>query len=124
MVATAYALGAFGEQLACEFLKQKNYSILEKNYRIRGGEIDIIAQDGNDIVFVEVKLRTAKRFGYPEEAVSCEKLRRIAKAIKSYLHHRHRHSPYIRFDIIAIEYRDTASTIRHIENIELPYDVC
>lgn len=120
----AYDRGVLGEQLACEFLVKKGYSIIERNYRIRGGEIDIIAMDAKDIVFIEVKLRKSSTFGYPEEAVGSVKLRRIAKAIKSYLHAKREKYSYIRFDIIALEYHNNNSTIRHIEDVELPQDVC
>lgn len=124
MSAGTYDRGALGENLACEFLVKKDYTIIERNYRIRGGEIDIIATDGKDIVFVEVKLRRSSHFGYPEEAVGCAKLRRIAKAIKSYLHGKHPNYSCVRFDIIAMENENNHSTIRHIKDIELPYDVC
>ncbi len=116
--------GAIGEQLACEYLEKKGYSIIERNYRIREGEIDIVAKDGGDIVFIEVKLRNSVVFGYPEEAVGDTKLKRIVKTIKTYLHSERTKYSCIRFDIISIVCDNSLSTIRHIENIELPYEVC
>lgn len=119
----AHTIGVLGEQLAGDYLIKKGYSIIERNYRIRGGEIDIIAKDGNDIVFIEVKLRSSNRYGYPEEAVSFSKCRKIMKAIRAYLQNSHYSDANIRFDIIAIENNDTNSIIRHIENIELPHSL-
>lgn len=115
---TAHEKGALGEQLACDFLVNKGYSILKRNYRIRGGEIDIIAQDSNDLVFVEVKLRHSSRYGYPEEAVSYSKRSKILKAMRSYLCIAHARYSCIRFDIIALEKKENVVTIRHIKNIE------
>lgn len=116
---TAYEVGVFGEQLACDFLINKGYSILKRNYRVRGGEIDIIAQNGSDLVFIEVKLRRSSRYGYPEEAVSFLKRSKILKTIRSYLCITHTRYSYIRFDIIALEKKENAIIIRHIKNIEL-----
>ena len=72
-------LGKEGEALAVSFCRKKGYRILEKNYRTVFGEIDIIARDGEMIVFIEVKTRTDDTFGYPFEAVDARKREKIRK---------------------------------------------
>lgn len=72
-------LGSLGERVASLILSRNNYKILVRNYRNRFGEIDIIALDGDTLVFVEVKLRSNFRFGLPEEAVSKTKINKIKK---------------------------------------------
>ena len=120
----SHLTGVVGEQLATDYLIQKGYSVLARNYRIKGGEIDIIAQKGGDIVFVEVKLRASNRYGYPEEAVSYTKQKRVAKAIKFFLHTTRVRYSCVRFDIIAITQSASDVTIIHIENVELNQSVC
>ena len=71
------SVGKFGEDLALIYLKRQGYKIIERNFRIRGGEIDIIAQDNNTLVYIEVKTRTSHAFGLPEESPS-----RISKLAK------------------------------------------
>lgn len=82
-----YAKLRFGkraEALAQELLIKKGYLILQKNFRSRFGELDIVALDGDTLVFVEVKARTSLRFGYPEESVTTSKLRKIRKTAEYY----------------------------------------
>ena len=77
--------GDIGETLAENILKEKGYTIVEKNFRSRFGEIDIVAKDGDELVFVEVKTRWSNRYGKPEEAVTAKKLSRIKRTIDYYL---------------------------------------
>jgi putative endonuclease len=77
--------GAWGEQEAERFLVGKGLEIIAKNFRIREGEIDLIARDGEETVFIEVKTRKNSNFGYPEEAVTEEKLEHLISAAESYL---------------------------------------
>src|SRR5437879_12187458 len=72
-------LGAEGERVASRFLEARGYRILERNYRTRRGEIDLIAEDGRILVFVEVKVRLDDRFGGPAAAISRAKQARIAR---------------------------------------------
>ena len=76
--------GDIGEELACRYLLGKGYKILERNFRIRGGEIDIIALDGQTLAYVEVKTRTSYQFGRPEESVTLRKLKFLERAAKFY----------------------------------------
>jgi len=77
--------GRWGEQFATDILQQRGYTILAHNVHSRYGEIDIIAKDDNEIVFVEVKLRTNTAFGTPEESITKAKKQRILNTIWDYL---------------------------------------
>ncbi|MCL5784756.1 MAG: YraN family protein [Patescibacteria group bacterium] len=78
-------IGNSGEDLACEYLKNLGYKILERNYRIRGGEIDIIARDKDELVFVEVKTRYSHEFGSPAEAITPWKIKFLIKTAAFYV---------------------------------------
>ena len=91
-----------GESLAVAHLKARGYAILERNYRALRGEIDLIAQDGDFIVFVEVKTRRSLKFGLPQTAVTPHKQRQISKVAVAYLKARNRFDAPCRFDVIAI----------------------
>lgn len=79
------ATGNQGEYLACGYLKKQGYKILERNYRIRGGEIDIIAQDKEYLVFVEVKTRLSHDYGLPVESITPWKIKFLLKTAQFYL---------------------------------------
>lgn len=89
------------EELATKLLISRGYEILERNYRVKAGEIDIIARIEDTIVFVEVKYRKDSRFGYGIEAVDYRKIRRIYKAAEIYLTLNRKLSSKIRFDCIS-----------------------
>jgi len=74
--------GDIGEEFACKYLAENGYKILERNFRIRGGEIDIIALDGITLVYIEVKTRTSYLFGKPEESITLRKLKFLERAAK------------------------------------------
>ncbi len=95
-------LGKKGEDLAVAFLKKKHYRILFRNYRCRFGEIDIIAVRKNRLSFIEVKTRTSISFGLPQEAVSCEKQRKISMVAMEFIQKYSLESRDAGFDIIAI----------------------
>ena len=97
------ALGISGENLACAELQRRGYAILERRYRTRFGEIDIIARDGATIVFVEVKARLTDDFGGAAAAVTRWKQRRIAHMAVEYLARRSLHDCPCRFDVVAID---------------------
>ena len=94
-------LGALGEQFALEYLLEKNYQILETNWVCGHKEVDIIAKDGDTIVFVEVKTRHSKCLVDPEITVDYYKQRHLIWAANSYVN-RFQYDLYVRFDIIAI----------------------
>ncbi|MBQ8189103.1 MAG: YraN family protein [Lachnospiraceae bacterium] len=96
-------LGEVYEKFACDFLRQKGLCILETNFRVRQGEIDIVARDGNTLVFAEVKYRKNKTKGTPEEAVGIRKQIQISKVAMFYLAFHHLPlTTLCRFDVIAI----------------------
>ena len=94
-------LGALGEQFALEYLLEKNYQILETNWVCGHKEVDIIAKDGDTIVFVEVKTRHSKYLVDPEVTVDSYKQRHLIWAANSYVN-RYQYDLDVRFDIIAI----------------------
>lgn len=104
--------GSNGEILAQEFLKTKNYQILFTNWRYKHSEIDIIAQDGKVIVFVEVKTRNNTSFGNPETFVNEHKIKKMQEAADAYIE-QFDWQGELRFDIIAIE---NNNKIAHFED--------
>ena len=98
------SVGDFGETSACTYLKHRGYKILERNYRNRGGEIDIIAEKGSYVVFVEVKTRNSEDFGAPSEAVNAVKQQKIANTAMAYIM-QHRPDNDFRFDVIEVMYK-------------------
>jgi putative endonuclease len=105
--------GLKGEEIACGLLRREGYLILERNYRYARAEVDIIARDGETIVFCEVKYRTTEEFGTPEEAVTLRKRRQIRKAALGYTARRGFAEDPCRFDVIAIQRLDGRCEIRH-----------
>lgn len=96
-------LGKLGEKLATRVLQEHGYVILEKNYRCALGEVDIIARENDEIVFVEVKTRRNTRFGLPEEAVNMMKQKKIIGVAQNYLLRHHLETQKWRIDVVAIE---------------------
>ncbi len=99
---TQREIGADAEQATCRILRNQGYSIVLRNYRTRLGEIDIVARDGDVLVFVEVKARTQSGFGGPEAAVGKWKRSRIIAAAKGFLARYPSDLP-VRFDVVAWE---------------------
>lgn len=95
--------GKAGEDMALGVLKKNGYRIIERNYRCRYGEIDIIAKDGDTIVFVEVKTRSSSSFGPPKASVDHRKQRHIIKAATEYLARCGLTDRDARFDVVGIE---------------------
>ena len=117
---TTKQIGTTGEELACEYLKKQGYKILKRNYLIRGGEIDIIAMDRQTLVFVEVKTRHGKEYGYAREAVTPWKLRYLFKAALVYIQRVNWGNKPYRFDLVAIDYdSNNSASIEIIRNISL-----
>lgn len=110
------APGARGEGLACRHLEARGYSILERNFRCRSGEIDVVAREGDATVFVEVKDRTGSSHGAGHEAVTFGKRRRIVRAARLYAASRGLEETPLRFDVIAIDWDVDGPRIRHFED--------
>lgn len=95
-------LGERGEALAWNFLKRQGYSILEKNYRTRFGEIDVIARKKDVLVFLEVKTRRSHAFGLPLEAVDWKKRQKLIRVAEAYLQAKRLENRAARFDILSV----------------------
>lgn len=95
-------LGAFGEELACDYLSRCGYKILERNFSCKAGELDIIALQGEIVAFVEVKTRSSERYGLPSEAVSAGKQKKIVRTALYYLQNKKLLEYMCRFDVIEI----------------------
>ena len=108
-------VGSKGEDEAAAFLEKQGIKILERNFRTRTGEIDIVAQDGGVLVFVEVKYRSCDRYGDALEAVDRRKLIQIKKTAREYLYRRNTGPVRIRFDVIGI----TAGRVSWIKDAQL-----
>ena len=109
--------GKKGEDLAVEFLKILGYSIKKRNFHFgRTGEIDIIAQDKNVLVFVEVKMRSSDAFGDPLLSITTSKQKSIRKTAEGYLYINKIYDTECRFDVITIDIRYTPEKIEHLIN--------
>lgn len=95
-------LGRLGEEIASKYILDHGYVILQKNYRTKIGEIDIVARDGNYIVFIEVKARRSTSFGFPREAVDKNKQAKIKDVAVFYLQQNKKHNFHIRFDVVEV----------------------
>lgn len=107
-------LGAVGENLAAIFLTKSGYKIIERNYKIKIGEIDIIAQNKEYIVFIEVKTRTGTKHGLPCQSVNFKKQTVIGKVASVYLAQRHIENKSCRFDVIEVLHQGSKDLINHI----------
>src|SRR5712691_7958384 len=97
-------MGRTGESLAAQTLEHKGYRILENNFRCLHGEIDLVAEDGQDLVFVEVKTRRGTAFGRPEEAVTLRKQRKLLEIATYYLDLYACSERSWRIDIVAVQF--------------------
>ena len=105
--------GEAGEDLACDYLRARGYQILERNFRCRSGEVDIVAREGLATVFVEVKDRRGGSHGEGFEAVTFGKRRRLIRAARLYAASKGVSEQPIRFDVVSIDRADGRSRVRH-----------
>ncbi|MCH8049350.1 YraN family protein [Patescibacteria group bacterium] len=111
--------GNKAEDLAAAFLKKKGLKILAQQYKTNIGEIDLVAKDGDEIVFVEVKARRSSHFGYPEESVTKSKLKKIVLVAEQYLREKKFERAPFRIDVIAIELDQEPPKVTHLEGVGL-----
>ena len=116
---TRQKLGRWGEQLAAEYLESQGYVLLERNWRCRRGEIDIVAQGGDILVFVEVKTRRGRDYGTPEEAITSYKAKRLLELSQRYLLEHDLEDVEWRVDLVAVELDQQGTLLRceHVPNI-------
>jgi putative endonuclease len=111
-------IGIWGERIAAEYLSAQGYLILARNVRTPHGEIDILARREQLLVFIEVKTRTTKGFGYPEEAVTARKQAHMLAAAEDYLQSHPEAVEAWQFDVIAVEGKSGSQPrITHFENV-------
>jgi putative endonuclease len=108
--------GQTGEDTAVDFLTGSGIKILDRNYRCPPGEIDIIAKDGQSIIFVEVRTRQAKGLGTPEESITFRKRMRLVRAAQWYLKQRKLYNFTARFDVVTIRWNGENPEINWIVN--------
>ncbi|OZC02765.1 YraN family protein [Rubricoccus marinus] len=119
---TSSELGREGERIAADFLTARGHRIMDQNYRFGREEIDIVsfeptpADDGGEIVFVEVKARRGTGFGRPEDAVGEAKQKAIRRVAEAWLHERKLFPSPVRFDVIAVLFDKGEPTVEHFEN--------
>jgi putative endonuclease len=109
-------LGRTGEEAAVRYLQEQGYRILERNFRCRFGEIDLIARDAGVLVFIEVKTRRSHTFGPPAMAVTAAKQRHLIKAAQLFLSRTGRHHEVCRFDVISVEMDGAEPHLEIIKN--------
>ncbi len=110
-------IGRLGEYLATKYLQKLGYSIIERNFRCRQGEIDIIAKYRKELIFIEVKTRTNLNYGNPAEAVTLIKQKHIQKATQYYVYKNNLFNSFIRIDIIEVYIKKHEYKINHIKQI-------
>jgi len=111
--------GQKGEELAAEYLKAKGYTVMEKNWRFKNLEADLIVSIGDIMVVAEVKTRKTNFFGEPEAFVTRQKQKNLIKAAHEYIQ-RHQLDLEVRFDIISVIINSSGSQINHIEEAFYP----
>jgi putative endonuclease len=110
-VSTTTELGSRGETIAAVYLTDAGLSVLDRNWRCRDGELDIVAREGTAIVFCEVKTRRATGFGHPVEAVTPVKQRRLRLLAQRWLAAHDEHAPDLRFDVVGVLVRPAAPAL-------------
>ncbi|MFM6980083.1 MAG: YraN family protein [Micrococcales bacterium] len=110
-------LGRYGEDRACEYLERLGYQVIERNYRCREGELDIVAQEGKTLVFVEVKTRSSQNSGHPFEAITNSKQARIRKLVAHWCEKYQVSQVQVRIDAIAVMLRGGRVAIEHLKQV-------
>lgn len=112
-----HEVGRIGEELAARYLESLGYTIVERNFVATQGEIDIIAKDGEELVFIEVKTRTSIQFGRPSEAVDEPKQKHLISTAKYYLYSKHLENEFVRIDVIEVYLRENKCRINHLKQV-------
>ena len=115
-------LGRQGESLARQYLQQAGYRILAANYRCPWGEVDLVAQEGEELVFVEVRTRRSSAYGSPQESITAEKIERLQATAQDYLQN---HTPepgrselHWRIDLVSIRFDGAGASAPSIEHLK------
>jgi putative endonuclease len=121
MAADHLDLGARGEELAGKYLRRAGYRLLIRNFRCRFGEIDLIAEEGGCLVFVEVKTRSSAGFGHPLEAVDRRKQGQLIRAARIYLSEQAAEERFCRFDVVSVTFGSDGTPV--IEVVKNAFDL-
>ncbi len=115
-------LGAFGEAWAVGFLTRQGFTIVDRNVRFRGGELDVVAYDGGQLVFVEVKCRRSSAFGSPEESISARRYALFERAALHYMEREKITDRDVRLDVVALVVGHDGTVVRcnHLRGVESP----
>lgn len=111
-----HEVGKIGENISTKYLEQIGYEILQRNFECKQGEIDIIAKDKEEIVFVEVKTRANMLYGKPKEAVDTIKQKHIYKSAEFYIYIKHLENLPVRIDVIEVYKKKEKYILNHIKN--------
>jgi len=111
------ALGRYGEELAVRLLRQQGMTVIDRNWRCRFGELDIVARDGATLVFCEVKTRRGTSYGTPAAAVDIRKLARLHRLTGAWLAAHAEHAPDLRIDVVAITCGKGQPAIEHLRGV-------
>lgn len=116
--------GRIGEDISVKYLEQIGYTIIERNFECKQGEIDIIAKDKNEYVFIEVKTRSSVSYGKPKEAVDTTKKKHIYRSAEYYVYLKHLENEPVRIDVIEVYKKQGKFTVHHIKQAitERPYN--
>ena len=117
----AFDFGKHAERYALNYLLQKGYLLLAKNYRYNRAEVDLLMQKNNQLVCVEVKARSTAFFGSPESFISPKKIRNLVQAVDFFMEENHLNIE-VRFDIIALLKRNNKWQIKHLKNAFYAWD--
>lgn len=111
------ALGAYGEEVAVLHLRDAGYDILDRNWRCRAGELDVVARDGTTLVVCEVKTRSGLGFGSPLEAVTTAKSRRLRGLAARWLAEHEGHFRDVRFDVVGVLRSGDGARVEHVRGV-------
>ena len=111
------AIGRHGEDIAARYLVDAGYVLVARNWRGARGELDIVAQDGDEIVVVEVKTRTGLGYGHPAEAITSDKLARLKRLAGQWLSEHTTRAASVRIDVLAVVLGPTGARVEHITGI-------
>ena len=112
-----HILGQDGEDFAVQYLIKNHYTIIERNFHCRQGELDIIAQDANELVFIEVKTRSSNSYGSPIDAITPYKIKHLIKSIQYYLYIHQLENSFVRIDVIEVYNKQNGFEVNHIKGV-------
>ncbi len=116
MPSSSQKKGQAGEHIALRFLEEKGFLCIEKNWHSRYGEIDLIMQESDELVFIEVKMRKNNDFSYPEEIIGRSKTQKLKKTARQYIEAHDKQEMFWRFDIVAISGDTRKHQVHHIRD--------